>query len=57
MPYKARKGEGEQWEVINTETNDVRMTLDPPDAKEKAERQEKLLNEIEKSPDWDTEYE
>lgn len=56
MPYEARKGEGESYDVVNTETNDVKATHEPPDAEEKAKRQAKLLNEVEKDPEWDKEY-
>lgn len=54
MPYDVRKN-GESYDVINTETEDVKATHEPPDAKEKAERQVKLLNEIEKDPGWESE--
>lgn len=48
MPYEARKQEGtENWEVVNTETQEVKATHEPPDAKEKAERQVRLLQSIE----------
>jgi hypothetical protein len=57
MPYKARAGQGETWEVINVDTNDVKATHEAPDAKEKAERQVKLLNQIETHPEWDGEEE
>lgn len=52
MPYKIVKGEGETYDVVNTETEQVKATHQPPDAKEKAERQVKLLHEVEKSPEW-----
>jgi len=52
MPYDCRKGEGDAYEVFNTETGDVKATHEPPDAKEKAERQVKLLIEIENDPEW-----
>ena len=54
MPYDIRQN-GESYDVINTETDDVKATHEPPDAKEKAERQVKLLNEIEKDPGWESE--
>lgn len=47
MPYKVEKGEGETYNVVNTETNETVATHEPPDAKEKAERQLKLLHEVE----------
>lgn len=55
MPYEAVRGEGEEFNVINSETKEVKATHQPPDAKEKAERQVKLLNEVEKDPGWDAE--
>jgi hypothetical protein len=54
MPYEIRQ-KGEAWEVVNTETQEVKATHEPPDAKEKAEKQVKLLGEIENDPGWDTE--
>lgn len=54
MPYEIRQS-GENYEVINSETKEVKATHEPPEAKEKAERQVKLLNEIEKDPTWDEE--
>lgn len=53
MPYEAKKGEGETWDVVNTETTQVKATHQPPDAEEKAKRQVKLLSEVEKDPSWD----
>jgi len=55
VPYSARKGDGETWEVVNSETNEVKATHEPPEAEEKASRQVKLLNEIEKDPEWEKE--
>jgi len=52
MPY-AKKKNGENWDVVNTETDEVKATHEPPDAEDKAERQVKLLNEIESDPQWD----
>lgn len=53
MPYSIRKVEGtESYEVINTETEEVKAVHDPPDAKEKAEKQVKLLEAIEHDPGW-----
>lgn len=57
MPYAAKKGDGENWDVINTETEQVRATHTPPDAEEKANRQVRLLNEIDSDPAWDAEKE
>jgi hypothetical protein len=54
MPYEIRKKEGtEAYEVINSDTHDVKATHEPPDAKEKAEEQVKLLEAIEHDPDWE----
>ena len=46
MPYEIRQS-GENYEVINKDTGDVKATHTPPDAQEKAERQVKLLHMIE----------
>ena len=56
MPYKARQ-DGENWVVVNSDTDEVKATHTPPDAKEKADRQVKLLHEIESDPEWDAEDE
>lgn len=54
MPYEVRKQEGsENYEVINKETRDVKAVHEPPDAKEKADSQVRLLNEIENHGGWD----
>lgn len=55
MPYEAKKGEGEAWDVVNTETGQVRATHQPPDAQDKAERQVKLLTEVEGDSEWEAE--
>lgn len=46
MPYEIRQV-GEAYEVINKDTGDVKAKHEPPDAKEKAERQVALLHEVE----------
>lgn len=52
MPYKVRKQEGtENYEVVNTETNEVKAVHEPPDAEEKAERQVRILHEYESGED------
>lgn len=54
MPYKAQEsplGEG-KWEVVNTDTSEVKAIHEPPDAKEKAEKQVKLLHAVENDPEW-----
>lgn len=53
MPYSVREGKDGCYEVINTETEEVKAEHMPPDAKEKAERQVKLLEEIEHDGSWD----
>jgi hypothetical protein len=55
MPYEIKAGEGDTYDVVNSETGQVKATHQPPDAKEKAERQVKLLNEVEADPEWDAE--
>lgn len=55
MPYKVEAGENETYNVVNAETGQVKATHQPPDAKEKAERQVKLLHEVEADPEWDAE--
>jgi hypothetical protein len=52
MPYEI-KADGDNYQVINTETGEVKATHEPPDAKEKAERQVKLLEAIENHEGWD----
>lgn len=52
MPYEIREA-GEDYEVINKETGEVKATHKPPDAKEKAERQVHLLEAIENDPGWE----
>jgi hypothetical protein len=52
MPYSVRKN-GEDYEVINEDTGEVKATHKPPDAKEKADRQVRLLEAIEHDPEWE----
>jgi hypothetical protein len=52
MPYEVRES-GDKCEVINTESGDVKATHEPPDAREKAERQVRLLNEVEQNEGWE----
>jgi hypothetical protein len=52
VPYETKETEGGKVEVINSETKEVKAIHEPPDAKEKAERQLKLLNAIENDPTW-----
>jgi hypothetical protein len=54
MPYEIRKEEGtENYQVINKDTQEVKATHTPPDAKDKAERQVKLLHAVENDPNWE----
>lgn len=52
MPYEVRK-DGENYQVVNTDTDEVKATHQPPDAEEKARRQVRLLHEIESDPGWE----
>jgi hypothetical protein len=52
MPYEV-KPNGENYDVVNKDTGDVKATHEPPDAKGKAERQVNLLESIENDPGWD----
>lgn len=51
MPYQAKQ-DGDNWVVINTETQEVKATHTPPDAEEKAKRQVKLLEAVENDEGW-----
>lgn len=46
MPYEIRKN-GENYEVINSDTGDVKAVHEPPDAEEKARKQVELLHHVE----------
>lgn len=46
MPYEVRKN-GENYEVVNTETGEVKAVHEPPDAEEKAKKQVELLHHVE----------
>lgn len=46
MPYAIRQ-DGEDYLVVNKETNEVKARHTPPDAKEKAEKQVRLLEGLE----------
>lgn len=52
MPYKIVKN-GENYDVVNEESGEVKATHEPPDAEEKAKRQVHLLNAIENDPGWE----
>ena len=47
MPYEIREN-GDNYDVINKDTGEVKATHTPPDAKDKAERQVSLLHQVEK---------
>jgi hypothetical protein len=46
MPYEVKQ-DGENYQVINSQSKEVKATHEPPDAKGKAERQVRLLHMIE----------
>lgn len=52
MPYEVR-ADGEDYQVVNTETEEVKATHKPPDGKEKAEKQVRLLDAIEHDEGWE----
>ena len=52
MPYEVKK-DGDDYQVINSRTKEVKATHTPPDAEMKAERQVKLLEGIENDPNWE----
>lgn len=52
MPYEVRQ-QGDNYEVVNTDSGEVKATHVPPDAKEKADAQVKLLSAIEHHPRWE----
>jgi hypothetical protein len=55
MPYEIRKAEGDSgnYEVVNKDTGEVKAVHEPPDAKEKAEKQVRLLEAVEHDPGWE----
>jgi hypothetical protein len=54
MPYEARKKDGsDAYEVINSDTKEVKATHEGPDAKTKAEHQVELLHDVEADPEWE----
>lgn len=46
MPYEARRV-GEKWEVVNTETQEVKTAHEGPNAEITAKRQVRILTEME----------
>jgi len=52
MPYKIEK-DGENYNVVNEDTGEIKATHEPPDAKDKAERQVRLLEAIEHDTGWE----
>jgi len=52
MPYEAHE-DGDAWIVINSDTKETKARHEPPDAKDKANRQIRLLNSIENDPNWE----
>jgi hypothetical protein len=55
VPYEIRKS-GDNYEVINKDTREVKATHEPPDAEDKAKRQVKLLNAVENDPEWEANH-
>jgi hypothetical protein len=51
MPYKVEKN-GEKYDVVNEDTNEVKATHD---TKEEAEAQVRLLHAVENDPEWEKE--
>lgn len=51
MPYEVKQ-DGEDYLVVNKETGEEKARHEPPDAKEKAERQVHLLESVENDPEW-----
>jgi hypothetical protein len=49
MPYEIRKVDGDGYEVINSETKEVKAKHT---SKEDAERQVRLLHAVENNPEW-----
>lgn len=52
MPYEIKHIEGDGYDVINSETHDVKGHHE---TKEDAERQVRLLHAIENDPNWEPE--
>lgn len=52
MPYEVKEV-GDKCEVVNSDTGEVKATHEPPDAKAKAERQVRLLEEVENNEGWE----
>lgn len=55
MPYSMHE-DGENWIIVNDETGETKATHEPPDAKDKATRQLRLLEAIEKDPNWEEKH-
>lgn len=51
MPYEVKQN-GENFDVVNTETGEVKATHEPPDAEGKANRQVRLLHSMENDERW-----
>jgi hypothetical protein len=52
MPYEIKQ-DGDNYQVIDKDNDDIVATHEPPDAKEKAERQVELLHQVESHENWD----
>jgi hypothetical protein len=55
MPYEMHE-DGDAWIIVNKENGDTKARHEPPDAKDKAERQMRLLNAIENDPNWEEKH-
>lgn len=51
MPYKIEK-DGDCYNVVSKDTDRVVARHEPPDAKDKAEKQVHLLEAVENNPEW-----
>ena len=54
MPYEIEQ-DGDSWNVVNSDSHEVKARHAPPDAKAKAERQAALLRHVEADKSWDGE--
>lgn len=55
MPYSMHE-DGQAWIIVNDETGETKARHEPPDAKDKATRQLRLLEAIESDPNWEEKH-
>lgn len=55
MPYEMHE-DGDAYVIVNKETGETKARHEPPDAKEKAQRQLRLLEAIENDPNWEAKH-